>query len=185
MASLRNLASFYRSIQDEIEKNDGEVTDEVIEALNQCEDDIDTKIDSIAVLISDATMWADRHKADAAESSHMEKVKRNQVVRMKEWIRQNLDDAGIDKAGRKYPHVVRQNSIPSFTWMKVGEPIPVQFQRVKPAVIELDVKKCLEAYRAGDNSSGFLPDGIAVARGRHVQAAYKKSKERVVEDESE
>jgi hypothetical protein len=177
LASLRDLASFYRELQDQIELNDGEITEDILEALNQCEDDIDSKVDAIAVLISDATMWADRHKADAEESKHMEHVKRNQAKRMKDWIRDNLDAAGIEKAGRKYPHVVRDASMPLFKWNKIGEPIPEEFQKVVPALVKLDVQKCRDAWKAADRSSMFLPDGVSVSRGRFAQAAYRRSKE--------
>lgn len=185
MANLRQLASFYRELQYQIELNHGEVTDSILEDLSRYEDDIDAKIDAMAVLMTDASMWAERHKADAAESKAMETVKRNQVQRMKDWIQKNLDDAGIEKAGNKYPHVVRDNAVPVFTWTKIGEPIPEGFQKVKPALVELDTMKCREAYKQGHNSSILLPDGIAVARGRHVQAAYRKPKDKVVEDGSE
>lgn len=183
MANLRTLASYYRELQRQVELNDGELTDEMLEELTQYEDDIDTKIDAMAVLMTDATMWADRHKADAAESKHMEMVKRNQVRRMKDWIQKNLDDAGIEKAGRKYPHVVRDNAVPTFTWERIGEPIPEEFQAVKPATIILDVWKCREAWQQGDKSSVLLPDGIVAARGRHIQAAYRKTNDKGSEDE--
>ncbi len=183
MANLRTLASYYRELQRQIDLNDGELTDEMLEELNQYEDDIDSKIDAMAVLMTDATMWADRHKADAAESKAMEMVKRNQVQRMKDWIQKNLDDAGIERAGRKYPHVVRDNAVPTFTWERIGEPIPEAFQKVIPSKVELDVWKCREAWNQGDRSSILLPDGIACARGRHVQAAYRKPKEKGPEDE--
>jgi hypothetical protein len=51
--------------------------------------------------------------------------------------------------------------------------------------VELDTMKCREAYKQGDSSSVFLPDGISVARGRHVQAAYRKPKEKVGTDGTE
>lgn len=185
MANLRELASFYRQIQAQIEDNHGEVTDDVLDELTRYEDDIDTKVDAISVLMTDAEMWADRHKADAAESTQMEKVKRAELERLKEWVRVNLELAGLEKAGRKYPWRYRLNSVPKFTWEKEGEPIPEGFQIVKPALVTLDTKKCAKLFREGDNSAVFLPDGISYARGTHVQPAYRKGRKLVEQNEGD
>jgi hypothetical protein len=178
VANLRELASYYRELQRRIEESGGEVTDEMVEDLSTYEGDINAKVDAISVLITDAEMWAERHKSDAAESQQMERVRRNAADRLKAYIKACLEDSGITRAGRKYPWLVKDNATPKFTWDRIGEPIPEAFRKVKtvPPIIDLDRDACLKAYQEGDSSSVFLPEGIKVERGRHVTPGYRKGR---------
>lgn len=178
MANLLTLASFYRAIQDQIELDQGEVSDETLAELEGYEDSIHNKVDAIAVLIDDCLMWAERFKADAAELKMMEMKKRNQAERFRKWLQVSLDAAGMPKAGTRYPWLVKDNATPSFTWDDIGKPIPKEFQKVKPAIVELDTKKCAELWR----QEVSLPPGIGIARGRHVQPAYRRPKKGVLPD---
>jgi hypothetical protein len=184
VAYLKELASFYRMLQEQIEANDGEVSDEMLEDLDRYSDSIDSKVDAIAVLMTDAEMWADRHKADAAESSHMARVKSAQVARFKVYLKHCMETAGLERAGRKYAHGIRMNSRPSFTWEGERKDIPDSVARVIPEVRELDTNACLELYQQSGGSSAFLPPGVVATRGKHIQACYRKGK-KVVSDGEE
>jgi hypothetical protein len=173
MASLLQAASFYRSLQDEVTRADGEVTEDIIQALDEYEDSIHNKVDAIAGLMSDDEMWAARYQKDIEELAEMKRKREASIERWKGYLKLCLEQAGLERAGHRYPWVIRDNAIPKFTWTDHTKPIPEAFRNVKPAIIELDTRLCARVYK---ESEGMLPAGIDIARGKHVQPAYRKPK---------
>jgi hypothetical protein len=169
------IALTYRRLDALIREQDGEVTPEQAEQLLADKDSIDNKVDALYDLSKKAQFKSKQLKDRAAEilgaAHHWERVEKAHRNLLMEVIRA----AGLKSAGTTPPINLVKNPRPSFTWNKLGYPIPDQIARVK---VELDAVKCYEAWK-----EGFVADGVEVHQNFHIRPRHRKVGAGGTEDE--
>jgi hypothetical protein len=173
--NLHELAEYFRSINQAIVDLGGEVTaeneaevDGLLELLDEARGDIDDKIDAIRPILSRNAAEAEYYEEEADRYYAMSRSYAATVARLKKWMIDALDRAGLKSAGRIIPQQIYTNGgLPSVEWELIGEPIPEGFRRVKTEV-ELDKAAVYRYLELGLD----LPRGIKVARGRNIRDAH-------------
>jgi hypothetical protein len=162
--NLYEIASHYRALSAKIEDNDGELTPEIREALDEMGDGIDRKADSIRQLIAELRMHEVGLKAEAEEWLVRLARKRREIEGWKSYLLSALERAGLDRAGRTHQVVICRNSSPEdIRWVGEGE-FPEEYLRITTTAVK-DRAKLLELYRQGRLPEGFLPE----PHGKHLR----------------
>src|SRR5688500_2239291 len=99
MPTGREIASFYRMLQEAIDEAQGELTPQMEEDLKSYEDSMDAKVEAIDAMIKDAEMWRQRFKSEKDSFAVREKQKDNEINRLKYVLKTMLEESGLPKAG--------------------------------------------------------------------------------------
>lgn len=133
-------------------------------ALSELQDGIEGKAENIAALVRTLEAEATAYESEWKRLKAEQDVRLRKVDRLKDYLRQNLEAAGLPslKAGL-FTVAVQQN--PPSIIVPDGLPLPEQFVRVIPEQRVPDKKALLDAYKQG----GVLPEGVEVHRGTHLR----------------
>lgn len=159
-----------------IEKNDGEVSDELVGSLDRIDGEFHSKVDAIRQVISMCDSTVGYHAGESARHRDRAAAVRKLRDRLEEWVIQGMERTGIERAGRVIPQRIQANGgRPSIKWERIGEPIPEDMVR---ETRELDPDIAYAYWKAG-----VLPEGFSVTKGRHLRDVFgeKRSKPKKIE----
>jgi hypothetical protein len=170
-----DIALAYRRLDAIIREQDGQVTPEQAEKLLDDKDSVDNKVDALYDLSKKAQAKSKQLKERAAEilatAHYWERVEKSHRWLLMEVIKA----AGLKSAGSTPPINLVKNPRPTFTWDKIGHPIPEEIAKVK---VEIDSQKCYEAWK-----EGFVADGVKVHQNFHIRPRHRKVGAGGTEDE--
>lgn len=172
MPNLHEIASFYRSLEADVIANDGEFTEDHLARLAAYDDDFDSKVDALRVIMKEHEAEATKFKGEAEELAGIQKAYESSSDRIKRWIISGMQSAGKQVAGRRVPLRLVKNSQAKYRWTS-NDPIPEEFRRT---TIELDTRAVDAFYRS---TRGALPSGVTREVGEHIRTAgiQKKGKD--------
>lgn len=163
---LYELPRHYEEIYETLSQNGGEVTEELELCLAALNDELETKVQNLALLIRQSEARADAIDAEAKRLQALSTVERNTAKRLKEYLHRNLVETKVDQVKTDLCLVWVQNSPPKVEFL--GEDVrdlPVEYTRVIPEERVLDTKAVLAAAKAGEE----LPETLAVTQGTHLR----------------
>ena len=153
---LYEIPAAYRAILAEIEDNDGELTQELAERLEDIDDTLASKVDAYCAIIKQIDHDHDTYRQESRRLQLKAQGCENTSKRMRDMLMQAM--GAMDVAtfkGRLFFVRRHRASIPSINWVSRDE-VPEPFRKVK---IELDKGAALEAYH---EAGGSLPEGFEV-----------------------
>ena len=160
--TLYELSNDIRQIMADI-GDDGEITDEQIEAIDRLSEDFDEKAETICKIIVELKNDASSAKDEAERLSKLAKSRENAADRLKAYLKRCLEESGQSRVETDLFKVrIQKNSVPTVTVDCLPEHLPEAFQRVK---IESDREAIMKQFKAGEP----LPESVKVEYGTHLR----------------
>lgn len=133
-------------------------------ALNQLAGAIDDKAEGVAAVIRQLEGEAEMFDAEARRLAVHARERTGRVASLKAYLLDNLERAGLDRAGGRLFTVALQASPPSVKVVDAAA-VPDAFQKVIPASIVVDAQAVLAHWR----QTRETPPGVEVQQGKHVR----------------
>jgi hypothetical protein len=142
---LYEIAAEYQALLEAIDPETGEITPEIEQALDDLQDSVDLKVESICKILAD-------RKADEAALEAEEKrlaAKRRALANgsdgLKQYLMHHLDALGLPKVKTQLFNVaIQKASRPSIRWSGNPDNIPVAYRKVTTS---LDGNAAYEAWK--------------------------------------
>ena len=161
---LYEIAREYRVLADAIDANNGELTPELSQALDEIGGTFRDKIDSCVKMAREYERKAEAFKAESDRLADRSRAATNAAKRIKEYTRYQMELMGEDRVETDTFTVsigVASQPTIRFVGPDVNE-LPDTYLRHK---VEFDSKAAQAALKNGDD----LPPGIEVTRTRFLQ----------------
>lgn len=151
------------------EGDDGETTAEspFAVALAQLEGGINDKAEGVAAVIRTLELEGDAIEAEAKRMAMRSMQRRRRAGALKAYLLEQLDKAGMTKAGGLRFSVTAQASPPSVRVLDEAA-VPVEYQIVIPASVRVDAKAILARWRETGGQGAPVP-GTEVVQSRHLR----------------
>lgn len=143
---------------------EGEAESPFAAALAQLEGSINDKAEGVAAVIRTLDLEADAIEAEAKRLAQRAGARRNRAASLKAYLMDQLDKAGMAKAGGVRFSVAVQASPPSVRVLDEAA-VPMEYQVVIPASVRVDAKAILAHYK----ETGEPVPGAEVVQGRHLR----------------
>jgi len=137
---------------------------EWLEALAGLQGAIEEKAENTAKMIRSLEADAETFRAEAERMLAISKSRQNRVTSLKDYLKANLEAAGMDKVKGQLFTVSLQSSPPSCRVMDEAA-IPIEYQRVIPARIEVDARAIIAHWR----DTGEAIPGVEVVQSKHLR----------------
>jgi hypothetical protein len=163
MAKLYELTDAYAQIQalaEEPETPDG-VWDQALADLGGA---IEDKVESIAKIIRMLEADADAIQAEIARLTALAHSRRNRASSLKDYLKANLEAAGINKIKLQLFSVAIQPSPPSCRAIDEAA-VPQQFKHLIPEIWKVDARAILNYHQ----ETGEEVPGVEITRGTHLR----------------
>lgn len=166
--TLYELTDAYKMLL-EAAQTDADADGEAIEspfavALAELAGSISDKAEGVAAVIRTLDLEAAAIEAEAMRLAQRAGARRNRAAALKAYLLDQLDKAGMAKAGGVRFTVTAQASPPSVRVMDEAA-VPMEYQTVIPASVRVDAKAVLAHWR----ESGDVPTGVEITQGRHLR----------------
>lgn len=160
--TLYEMSEKYQFLNDELYDDEtGEINEQAIEKLDSIRDTIQNKCTNIARLFKSIEVTGDAIKAEKDRLSAREKAFRNQVVRLKDYLKTNMEKCDIKKIQCPEFTIAIQNNPVS---LEILDENLVPHEYDKPHIRVIDNTRLKEALRNGLN----VP-GAELVQGTHVR----------------
>lgn len=158
---LYDLAEAYQNILNLIDEENPDT--ELTNALSAIEGQIEIKAINIANLIKSLESEAEIIKAEEQRLAQRRKARENAVVRIKEYLKENLETLGMEKIKTPTRTIYVQDNPPTVNIIDPDK-IPGKFLTLIPEHYEPRKKDIIEAWKAGEE----IP-GVEITRGKGVR----------------
>lgn len=157
--NLYEIKEQYRSWQQKIAEQDGELTEEDLKVFSELEGLAEDKIDAYAVIIKESLSEADIYKAEAERLLEMAKKKSNLAERLKK----NLDGFMQEQGRQKFESVKTVISYRKSTVLEIDQEvkIPKRFLKIEEKIDKAKIKEHL--------STGGKLKGCALVTKQNIQ----------------
>lgn len=159
---LYEITGVLVDIEEMLIENDGVLTEEMEQLLDEMTAAFPEKVDGIASLVQQFGRMGEAAKAEAKRLADLAQARSNAAERLKAYLLREMKRVGKMKVETgRFVVRVQGNSRPSIAWAGTEETIPAEFRRVR---VELDGAAAYEAHKAGR-----LPEGFEVNTGSHIR----------------
>ena len=160
--SLYEMSNQYIFLVDEMfDEETGELNENAMEKLDNINDSIQVKCANISRMFHSLESTADIIKLEKERLDRREKAFRNQVVRLKEYMKMNMERCDIKKIECPEFTIALQNNPVSLDILD-ADMIPHEYD--KPPVREIDRTRVKDALKNGINVPGAV-----LSQGTHVR----------------
>jgi hypothetical protein len=142
---LYEIPNAYRSLMQQIEDADGELSPEVEQSLDGLQENLETKIDSMCCLVREAESEAESFDTEIKRLQAKKKAAENRAENLKLYMSKSLQ--AMDLTSIKTPKFsarIQQAGRPSIKWTGLADDIPERLRRTK---VELDGNAAYEAWK--------------------------------------
>lgn len=160
MTRLYDLAAAYKTIADLIDHDDDNDWAPALETLTGS---IEDKCQNIAGLIRSLEAESVSCEVESARLLTKAKVNRNAASRLKDYLKANLEAAGLDKVKAGVFTVALQASPPSCQ-VEDESLVPTIYKRLIPERWEIDKRAIVDAWKAGVEVAGAV-----IRQSRHLR----------------
>jgi chromosome segregation ATPase len=159
---LYELPGAFRALEDEIDRRDGELDENLEARLDELELTLEEKADAIAALVREAEAEAIGVKVEQDRLAARRQTAERRAARLKAYLHDTLVTLGRDKVqGQRFRLRVQRNGVPTIRWIRDLDELPESLKRI---TVTLDGTAAHDAYKAGQ-----LPDGFDVSFGTHLR----------------
>ncbi len=143
---LYEMAEQYKYLTTDLfNEETGEINEQSIERLNSISDCISNKCTNIVKIMKNLDYTADAIEKERKAMQARESAVKNQVIRLKEYLRSNMQECNIDKI--ECPQfVITLQKNPESVFISNVELIPESYFKIK---VEPDITKIKEALKSG------------------------------------
>ncbi len=158
------LATHFRALADRLLQSEtGELSDTDLASLNELEMAMPVKIGSCVAVYRELETEAEGIKAEADRLAKLAKARMNAADRLKAYVRDCMDEAGIPSIKTDLGKVqVQEAGRPSIKWTGTTDEIPDDYKRVK---VEFNGEAAYQTWKA----LGTLPEGCEVKKSRFIR----------------
>jgi hypothetical protein len=160
--TLYDLTDSYRNLWEMVDGDDTDLA-MIDTALKTVEDAIETKAGNIAIFIRNLDSESKLIKEEEERLKSRRQAIENKRDRIKEWLKSNMELAGIDKL-KTNTHTISIQNNPSAVQIINEEKIPGKFLTLVPEHYEVRKKDVLDALKQGEE----VP-GAELSRGRSLR----------------
>jgi hypothetical protein len=161
--ALYQVVDALLAIGETLEENGGELTPDLAEQLDRLEGARDLKVERIVLFMRNLDATAAAADAEAQRLAAIAHRKRAVAARLKEYLKTQLEVAGIAKIETPLCTVrIQKNSRPTIKCTVPLDTLPEGFIRVRR---EFNSEAAYELYKA----QAPLPEGILVELGSHLR----------------
>jgi hypothetical protein len=153
---LYQIAAELRPLMDAADEAGGELTPADLDRLDQLLPDLTAKVEAVCKLVRTWEALAAARKAEAQRLQQGAGTLDANARRLKEYLRQCLDVAGLPRHETPLFKVWRQRSPASLRCVVDPAKLPAGFRR---ETVEPDFRAALDVWR----DSGVVPDGFEAA----------------------
>lgn len=151
MATLYELSAEARALRDIM--LDAGMGEDVIADTLEAETDIASKIQQYVYVIKDMEVFADGVAVEAKRMADRSRMAKERVTKIKTWLMQNMQHAGIQK--QEFPEfTVRVQNNPQSVDVLDEKAIPSDYFNTPVVTPQLDKKRLLEALKTGSEIDG-------------------------------
>lgn len=161
--ALYQIVDELQQIGEVLEENGGELTPEITVQLDALEGALTGKVERIVLYMRNLDATAAAADSESMRLAEIGKRKRGVAARLKEYLKAQLELAGIPKVETPLCVVrLQRNSRPSISCAVPIEQLPEGFIRIKK---EFDKDVAYELWKSG----APLPEGVLVEVGSHLR----------------
>ena len=157
-----NLYEISAAIRQLTETDDGELSPNIEAQLDDLAIALEDKAQSICVIIREQETEATGLASEIARLTSRVKAANRTVERLKTYLRNEMERAGVPKLQTSLFKIRVQNNPLSLLFTGDADLLPVEFKRI---TVEPDRKAAIEHYK----TTGELLDGFAVTTGTHLR----------------
>ena len=174
--TLYDLTDQYRQLVDAVDQEDSAEAFTV--ALSTIKDEFNAKVIALAKVIQQFNAEADVYATEAKRLQERAQARTNRVAWLKDYLKQNMADAGIKSVRGDLVDVRLQDSPPSVDvyneerlgpeWKRARLALPLALvpeELIGMASVEVDKRGILDWIKAGNEA----PDGAVVTRSQHIR----------------
>ena len=162
---LYELADQYRLLREAMDSDNEDTVEAFQVALSQLQDGVETKAESIALLIKELDAEAEGIKAECQRLEGRLRARVNRRDSLKDYLLQELNWAGIEKVKGTLVSVAVRTSPPSCEVVE-AESIPIAFRRIIPETWQPDRKAIIDHWKT---SAETVPGVQIVADRKFIQ----------------
>jgi hypothetical protein len=156
---LYELSTIYANLQTEIEEDNPE---QALAKIGSIEGAFNDKAQQVGFIIKNMEAMADAVSNEAAAMSAREKAIKTRVAAIKEYLRSNMERAGVKSIECPQFKISLVNNPPK---VNIVGSVPEEYLRTpEPPPPEPDKKKILEDWK-----QGVVIDGVEITQGNRVQ----------------
>lgn len=161
---LYQLSVERRLLLEGIADQDGEITPEQEALLDRIEPAFAAKVVWICQVRQERLLTAESLHREVARLGKRIRTLENGARRLKAYLLDCMVRADEDSLKTPLFGVRVQDSPPTARWTRDLDQLPEAFRRTIPAAVEFDHAAALVAHR----NNVPLPEGVVIARGRHI-----------------
>lgn len=166
MPKLWEIADGLVRIAEDIAEAGGELTPDLEARLEAHEGALESKVESIALLVRQNEVDADAAKAEESRLAGIRKAHERTAASLKDYLLRCLSGAGVQRVETPLARVrVQRSGTPSIQYGGEVTALPEWARRHVPEYWDIDRKALTEALRAGDE----LPEGVVATYSHHVR----------------
>lgn len=150
--TLYDLTDSYRNLWEMVDNDDTDLT-VVEQALQTVEGAIETKAGNIAIFIRNLDSESKLIKEEEERLKSRRQAIENKRDRIKEWLKSNMELAGIEKLKTTTHTIAIQNNPPAVQIINEDK-IPGKFLTLVPEHYEVNKKAIGDALKSGENVPG-------------------------------